>query len=214
MRARAWLRKSLAALGADIERRGGRLHLLAGEAETLLPMAGRRVANAVHVSRAARTGGGRARCPAGGRRSRAMASRCDVLTGRRCWAIPMRCWASPAPLQGIHPVPEGGDAGLAPARTPPPSALPACRCPKHYGPSRRRSRRRGRRGTAGSGTWSLARWLRANACRNLDRLDDYPGGPRPASGRRYLAVVAAPAFRRDRPGRVLAAAPRARREPA
>ena len=27
---RAWLRGSLAALGADIERRGGRLHVLAG----------------------------------------------------------------------------------------------------------------------------------------------------------------------------------------
>ena len=48
---RAWLRKSLAALGADIERRGGRLHLLAGEAETLLPMAAAACgANAVHVS--------------------------------------------------------------------------------------------------------------------------------------------------------------------
>jgi deoxyribodipyrimidine photo-lyase len=48
---RAWLHKSLAALGADIERRGGRLHLLAGEAETLLPMAAAACgANAVHVS--------------------------------------------------------------------------------------------------------------------------------------------------------------------
>ena len=47
---RAWLRKSLAALGADIERRGGRLHLLAGEAETLLPMAAAACgANAVSI---------------------------------------------------------------------------------------------------------------------------------------------------------------------
>jgi len=48
---RAWLRKSLAALGADIERRGGRLHLLGGDAEKLLPMAAAACgANAVHVS--------------------------------------------------------------------------------------------------------------------------------------------------------------------
>ena len=48
---RAWLRRSLAALGADIERRGGRLHLLAGDAETLLPIAAAACgASAVHVS--------------------------------------------------------------------------------------------------------------------------------------------------------------------
>ncbi len=48
---RSWLRKSLAALGADIERRGGRLFLLAGDPETLLPrLAAACGASAVHVS--------------------------------------------------------------------------------------------------------------------------------------------------------------------
>ena len=48
---RAWLRKSLAALGTDIERRGGRLHVLAGDAGTLLPIATAEYgAGAVHVS--------------------------------------------------------------------------------------------------------------------------------------------------------------------
>jgi deoxyribodipyrimidine photo-lyase len=48
---RAWLRKSLASLAGDIGRRGGRLHVLAGDPETLLPMAAQACrANAVHVS--------------------------------------------------------------------------------------------------------------------------------------------------------------------
>ncbi len=34
---RAWLRRSLAALASEIARRGGRLHILRGDAETLLP---------------------------------------------------------------------------------------------------------------------------------------------------------------------------------
>lgn len=48
---RAWLRASLAALAADIEHRGGRLHVLGGDAEALLPaLAVACGAEAVHIS--------------------------------------------------------------------------------------------------------------------------------------------------------------------
>lgn len=48
---RAWLRRSLAALGKDIAARGGELHVLAGDAEDLLPrLAAQAGASAVHVS--------------------------------------------------------------------------------------------------------------------------------------------------------------------
>ena len=48
---RAWLRRSLAALAADIAARGGELQVLAGDAEVLLPrLAAQAGAGAVHVS--------------------------------------------------------------------------------------------------------------------------------------------------------------------
>ena len=48
---RAWLRRSLAALAADLAARGGELHVLAGDAETLLPrLAAQAEARAVHAS--------------------------------------------------------------------------------------------------------------------------------------------------------------------
>ena len=48
---RAWLRRSLDAFAADIAARGGELHVLMGDAETLLPrLAGEVGASAVHVS--------------------------------------------------------------------------------------------------------------------------------------------------------------------
>ena len=48
---RAWLRRSLAALAADIAMRGGELHVLAGDAEVLLPrLAADACASAVHIS--------------------------------------------------------------------------------------------------------------------------------------------------------------------
>ena len=47
---RAWLRRSLRALAADIEARGGRLHVLAGDAAALLPRLAAAIgAEAVHV---------------------------------------------------------------------------------------------------------------------------------------------------------------------
>lgn len=48
---RAWLRKSLAALAADIQRAGGTLHVLAGDPEVLIPsLAKASGAAAVHIS--------------------------------------------------------------------------------------------------------------------------------------------------------------------
>lgn len=48
---RAWLRRSLAALAADMAARGGELHLLAGDADILLPrLAAETRASAVHIS--------------------------------------------------------------------------------------------------------------------------------------------------------------------
>lgn len=48
---RTWLRRSLDALAVDIARRGGKLHVLVGNAETLIPMLATAIgASAVHVS--------------------------------------------------------------------------------------------------------------------------------------------------------------------
>ena len=48
---RAWLRRSLELLGEDIRRRGGQLHVLAGDPESLIPaLATSTGATAVHIS--------------------------------------------------------------------------------------------------------------------------------------------------------------------